>query len=57
MQVQFQKHYAIYNAGEVAGFDEDKANLLISQGIAKSFPPEVSAEETPVEEVKPTKKR
>jgi hypothetical protein len=60
MQVQFQKHYAIYNAGEIAGFEDAKANALISEGIAKPYPP-VVVEEAPVEEAaedkKSTKKR
>jgi len=38
MQVQFHKHYSMYNVGEVAAFPDDIANKLIAQGLAVSFP-------------------
>ena len=37
--IQFLKHSRPYNAGEIAGFEDDLAQRYIDQGIAEVFKP------------------
>lgn len=48
-RVEFLRHSHIYNAGEIAGFDDAYAQRLVSQGAAR-YVPEVptEAEQAPV---------
>lgn len=44
MVIRFLRGYPPYNAGEVAGFDDEVANDLIRKGTAELYKPEVLAE-------------
>jgi multidrug efflux pump subunit AcrA (membrane-fusion protein) len=43
--LKFLKHHDRYNSGEVAGFEDAIARLLVAQGIAKPFDPAEEAAE------------
>lgn len=54
-RVKFDRNYAAYNRGEIAGFPDKKADELVERGVASFIDPAPKAKEKPkAEEPKST---